>query len=69
MADFESLIDMTLKEKKLESFEIKREVENSDDLDEQTQHDIALLEEEATDFDDDQDGDESFEPKTNDNKL
>ena len=43
MADFETLIDMTLKVKTEENFEIKREVENFDD--EETQRDIALLEE------------------------
>ena len=43
MADFETLIDMTLKVKTEENFEIKREVENFDD--EEIQRDIALLEE------------------------
>merc|ERR1712062_635750 len=63
MADFETLIDMTLKVKTEENFEIKREVENFDD--EETQRDIALLEENLDSDFDDNDDDESYEPETN----
>ena len=72
MADFETLIDMTLKVKQEEDFEIKSEVENSDDFDEEIQRDIALLEDTLplpSDFDDDEDvEDESYEPETNNKK-
>merc|ERR1712018_131522 len=63
MADFETLIDMTLKVKTEENFEIKREVENFDD--EETQRDIALLEENLDSDFDDNDDDESYVPETN----
>ena len=71
MADFESLIDMSLKVKtEEETFEIKREVEDfsEDFVDEQTQHDLALLEETPDLVDNEEDGDESYEPEINDNK-
>ena len=69
MADFETLIDMTLKVKQEENFEIKSEVdENSDDFaDEETQRDIALLDEANSDFDDNEDA--SYEPEETNNKT